>query len=349
MISDDQISIPDKNSQLPAINRDQGFFQKRILRFIDKDLLASQNLRIIAYCGSKPIGRTLHHVLDQLEIESILLNSYNLSKKSLSTYSKTFSELSQAVRQFNANIGIWFDSTGERVYFFDEKGNYVRNDLLVTLFTSDLIKDKKPITCIVTESTTNVISDLVTQVNGRVIRVPVNNGALLLKLRTTRADFVASDNGLYIFPIYAKHANPILTTLKLTEIIARTTKSLSKLIATLPKPVHFYKNILVEEQIFENFGDIIKNNLSAYFSNVILIESPIGMKIYFGRENGWIDITPCRNRNVLRLYAESNHTSFIADSFASLEDLLYESSLEKLSNFNEILENSLIPSGELIE
>ena len=275
-------------------------YERAIMQFVDTAAFEEFNSSIVVDCSNGPIGSIIPSLLSRVGIEQIALNSHAPTiLKSLPTLD-SLSKLSKVIVSTDASFGVCFDADGSRAIFFDERGDYIPSDLLLTLFVNEQIKKGAKI-FITTETTTTILEEIIDDVpNGKLVRVKNIPGQVAGTIRTRRADFGGSDTGKLRFPEYAFFSDTALATLKLLEIITKSGKTLTELLADVPQTIKSHDEISTSEEKFQKFHEILEKNLS----DLKIIDTMIGLKIFFGPELGWIHVVPSFHENKLLLSGE---------------------------------------------
>jgi phosphomannomutase len=314
---------PKKIGSISSAENVMDVYQAAITQFIDINLISDAKLIIVADCADGPLGKVLTPIINNLKIDSILLNTQEPDLDQILPNLNSIRRVSKIIRTSEANLGICFDTDGSKALFLDENGNFIESDDLLTLFISELIESpssQKKV--IATESTTKIIDEMLKKVSGSVTRVENKPGSVSSLLKFGRYDFGASDSGKYRFPEYAPFSDTVLTTLKILELVVKKNLKISELIQRVPKSIKIYKELSVEREILEKFPLKISQNLEENVENYKLIYTLIGIKIFLGVDKGWININPHLDQNLLLLSAESKDKKYIQEIFGILEDII---------------------------
>ncbi|NHI91919.1 MAG: hypothetical protein EAX96_05410 [Candidatus Lokiarchaeota archaeon] len=298
-------------------------YQSAITQFVNKNLIRAKDLIVVADCANGPMGSIIPPIMNQLNIDLILLNSQEPDLDNVHPNINSIRRISKIIKTSDANLGVCFDVDGSRALFFDENGNYIESDDLLTLFVSEIIKNDDVKIIITTESTTKTIDEIVKKAGGVVRRVLNEPGAISSSIRSSRASFGGSDSGKYRFPEYAPFSDTILTTLKICEYMVKHKLKLSEIIQKIPKKNRFQDQIPVNEELIQKFQFKIEENISKYMSEYNVIDTLIGIKIFFGIDKGWININPRLNENILTFSAESDDETFIKNAIKTIKEILF--------------------------
>ena len=293
-------------------------YGRAITHFIDTSLFKTLDLRIVADCSNGPMGSIIPSLLSRIGVDIIALNSYPSPVRALPSLN-SLKKLSKVISSTDATFGVCFDVDGSRAIFFDERGNYISSDIVLTLFVKQQLENKNAKIFVTTETTTTILEKLIGEYpDTELIRVKNIPGTVANTMKIRRADFGGSDTGKYRFPEYAYFSDTTLAVLKLLEMIAKSGHTLTELLSEIPQTIKSQYEFAVEDEIFDNFYELIEQNLS----NLKVIDTIIGLKIFFGPEMGWIEVLPSFYEKKLILRGEIVDPANAPDMFKTIEDAL---------------------------
>ncbi|MBD3228467.1 MAG: hypothetical protein GF329_09785 [Candidatus Lokiarchaeota archaeon] len=298
-------------------------YNKAMSQFIDKELLSESDLRVVMDCANGPLGDTAPQLFSNLDIDVIAINTFKPYKsfKNLPDI-ESIRKVSRIVSSANADLGMACDVDGSRVIFFMENGAVIDSDLLITLFFMDLIdrEIKKP-TIITSQTTTRLLEELAKEYEVNLIRVDNIPGEISTKIRLKMANLGISDGGKIRFPVYAPFTDIILVALKLCEIIGRTNDNLSNLISQCPQSIKMQEDLTVKPNIFYNYN----LHLQKIEDEIVkFVDTLFGVKIFFGKDKGFVNVIPQLYFDRLRLSAELNEACDASELFNIIKDALKE-------------------------
>ena len=287
---------------------------------IDVSKIKSKNYKVVLDLGNGAQATTAIKLCEQLGCEVITINEeidgvfpgrgpeptpYNLG------------ELSSAVVNNNADLGIAFDGDGDRSIFCDDTGMLLSGDRSALLLSDYLLKknpNSKVITCI---NSGNSIDELVTQTNSTVTRTKVGSVEVSRKMLTENALIGFEENGGFMFGKHNQVRDGGMTLALLLELLASSNKSISEELDNLPRSFTTKDKISCKKEDI----DVIISKLSNEFPNA---DTTDGIKIVFDKKN-WIMVRPSGTEPIIRIYGES-------DSEKNLETLMTEY-IQKIKSF----------------
>ena len=287
---------------------------------VDVSKIKSKNPKVVLDLGNGTQAVTAIKICEQLGCEIITINQeingffpgrgpeptpYNLE------------ELSSAVVNNNADLGIAFDGDGDRSIFCDNTGVLLSGDKSALLLSNYLLKknpNSKVVTCI---NSGNSIDEIVAQTNSTVIRTKVGSVEVSRKMITENALVGFEENGGFMFGKHNHVRDGGMTLALFLELLADSNKSMSEELATLPPSFTTKDKISCKKEDV----DRIISKLSDEFPNANTTD---GIKIVFDKKN-WIMVRPSGTEPIIRIYAES-------DSEKNLETLMKEY-VQKIKSF----------------
>ncbi len=306
-------SKPEKIGNLIQTLEVNELYEKSITQFVDMSLF--KDLEIVADCSNGPIGAIIPSILSRVGIEVIALNAHTSTIMKALPNLDSLKKLSKVITSTDASFGVCFDVDGSRAIFFDEKGNYIPSDLILTLFVLEQLKKGAKL-IVTTETTTMILEEVIQEIpDAKLIRVKNIPGSVANTIRIRQADFGGSDTGKIRFPEYAFFSDTALTALKLLEIITKSGEPLSQLVANVPQTIKSRFEISVSKEQFEKFHEILETNLG----DLKTIDTLIGLKIFFGPELGWIHVIPSFNETKLLLSGEIKTPAKTPELFKTIE------------------------------
>jgi phosphomannomutase / phosphoglucomutase len=144
--------------------------------------------------------------------------------------------LSQKVLQEKADIGFSYDADGDRIGVVDEKGNVIWNDVLLALFSIDVLNNHPGSKIMYNTLCSKVVEETIKKYGGKPFMWRTGHGFLKKKNQEIKAAFIGELSGHFFFSEdFYNHDDGCYATLRLLSYLSNTNQSLSKAIAVLPK------------------------------------------------------------------------------------------------------------------
>ena len=144
--------------------------------------------------------------------------------------------LRERVLQEKADIGFSYDTDGDRIGIIDDKGNIIWNDVLVALFTIDILKEYPGATIMYNTLCSKVVEETIIKYGGKPFMWRTGHSFLKKKNQEVKAAFIGELSGHFFFSAdFYNHDDGLYSTLRLLSYLAKTNQSLSAAIDLLPK------------------------------------------------------------------------------------------------------------------
>jgi phosphomannomutase/phosphoglucomutase len=228
-------------------------------------------------------------------------------------------EIASIVKAVGANLGVAFDGDADRSIFVDENGEIYWGDKTFALIEKYFLKENPNAKIVTPVSSSTLVKDIADAYEGEIVWTKVGSVTVSQKMKEVKAKLGGEENGGVFYGPHQAVRDGAMTTALILEIMAKTGKKLSKLIAEQPQ--YFIEKGKVEcpegkkEKLLEKLLEQMKG------ANVSTID---GMKIWF-EDKSAILVRPSGTEPVYRLYAEAKNQE---KALKLVED--YSSKLRKL-------------------
>ncbi len=232
---------------------------------------------------------------------------------------ESLGDLSATVKAIGADMGVAFDGDADRSIFVGENGEIYWGDKTFAIIIKQYLQQNKGAKIITPVSSSTLIKDTVTAYGGEVIWTRVGSVTVSQKMKEEKAKLGGEENGGVFFGPHQAVRDGAMTTALLLNIMAKTGKKLSELVAEQPQ--YFIEKGKIEcqddkkEALQQKIYEEVKKE------NVSTID---GVKIWFNDKSA-ILIRASGTEPVFRLYAEAKDKE---KALKLVED--YSSRLKKL-------------------
>jgi mannose-1-phosphate guanylyltransferase / phosphomannomutase len=283
-----------------------------LLSGLDGDLIRSRSFRIVVDYGYSAASFVLPLLLGPLGVEAITAHAFESDAASGPVrLQQTIDEARRLVGPVNADFGVVFDRSAERLYLIDENGRQVRSDQALLLFLrligSNGHRGKVAVPINVTSQVEQLVGEL------EVVRTAASLSELTRTASEEGFVFAGAVGGGYAFPDFLPAYDAIASLCKLLELLAPTTQPLSLLVAELPRPT------LVHRQLPCPWGlkGTVMRVLNERFSDGD-VDLRDGIKIF--DERGWVQVLPDPDEPLIHVYAEGETEDVSRDLERELEE-----------------------------
>ena len=151
------------------------------------------------------------------------------------TVLENLEDLMQAVLQQKADVGIGYDGDADRIGAIDETGQVLWGDRLMVVYSRDILAAKPGSTIISEVKASQCLYDDIAKQGGRPIMWKTGHSLIKAKMKSEKAVLAGEMSGhMFFADRYFGYDDAIYASCRLVEILAKTGKPLSSLVADLP-------------------------------------------------------------------------------------------------------------------
>jgi phosphomannomutase/phosphoglucomutase len=279
---------------------------------VNTEKIISKKLKIVLDLGNGAQAVAAPKFCKELECEVFTINENidgTFPGRGSEPTPENLNELSQAVLNNKADLGVAFDGDGDRSLFCDNKGEILTGDKSALLL-SKYILEKNPnstvVTCLNSSST---IEALTANSNSKVVRTKVGSVEVSRKMVTINALIGFEENGGFMYGKHNQVRDGLMTLALVLDLLASSEKTVSEEIEALPPSFTTKDKISCSEDEAKKIIDTLKQeNPNA--------DTTEGIKILIDEKN-WVMIRPSGTEPIVRIYAE-------ASSQKQLDELMSE-------------------------
>jgi mannose-1-phosphate guanylyltransferase/phosphomannomutase len=268
-----------------------------LLAEIDVESIRKHGFRIVVDFGYSAGSFVLPLVLGPLGVEAVTAHAFESdSGLTPGRFGSTLDYAQRLVEAVNAEFGVVFDRSAERLFLIDERGREIRPDQALLLYlrlistTNGGGKIAVPITA--TSQVEEVVGERL-----EVVRTAASLPSLTQAAAGDGVVFAGAPGGGYVFPHFLPAYDAIASLCKLLELLSRVEEPLSKLVGGLPRPTLIHRQVQCPWALKGTVMRILNERFAD--ANVDLRD---GIKIFDDR--GWVQALPDPDEPVVHLYAE---------------------------------------------
>ncbi|MDX6592714.1 MAG: phosphomannomutase [Gaiellales bacterium] len=208
-------------------------FHDRVLQFIDPSAL--RPMRVVMDGANGMAGPMIEPLLDRLPIDAIPSNMNpdgtfpNHEPNPLLEENRQF--IIDQVRSQGADLGIAWDGDADRCFFIDDTGEFVPGDLITALIARSMLEKHPGATIVYDLRASWAVRDTVEQAGGTALENRVGHAFIKARIRKEQAVFAGEVSGHYYFKDFYWCDTGIVPALVLLELISKSGKQLSELLA----------------------------------------------------------------------------------------------------------------------
>ena len=283
-----------------------------VISQVDSDKIKSKKFKVVLDLGNGAQTVSAPILCNNLKCQKILINQ-NIDGKFPGRGSEptpqNLSELSNAVRNNNADLGIAFDGDGDRSIFCDDMGGILTGDKSALLLAKHILKNNSNslvVTCLNSGQNIEVVAK---QFDSRVIRTKVGSVEVSRKMVSTNALIGFEENGGFMYGKHNHVRDGCMTLALMLELLAESGRRLTQEIVDLPTSFTTKDKVSCSREEAKSLIDKLKEEFPES-------DTTDGIKILINQKS-WVMIRPSGTEPIIRIYAES-------ESQQKLESLMSE-------------------------
>lgn len=229
--------------------------------------------------------------------------------------------LCRAVVENGSDAGLVFDGDADRVMFVDEKGRFVRPDLMIAVMARKYLRENPGASIVIDIRTSRSVSELVERLGGKVVTWRVGHAFATAKLRETGAVYGGEFAGHYYFrDFFCSDSGELAAIVAVGEIAAakRAGRPFSAVVDEIDKYANSGElNYKVERK---------DEAIAAVCAALRAEREPLGVMDFdgfrFDYEDWWMNIRKSNTEPYLRLLVEAKTPEMLAERRAAIEAVL---------------------------
>lgn len=231
-------------------------------------------------------------------------------------------DLKKLVLKNKSDIGVIFDGDADRVMFVDEKGKFIRPDLMIAVLADYFLIEKQEKGWVIQDiRTSKSVSEYIDSLGSRTYMWRVGRAYAALKLREIDGIFGGELAGHYYFRDFFYSDSGMLAAILILNIISKAKengKTLSQLIEVIDK----YSNSGEINFIVQNKTEAME----AVVNHFIKDEEPTANHDFDGYrieyKDWWFNIRPSNTEPYLRLILEAKNQDMLIEKRKTIENII---------------------------
>lgn len=279
-------------------------YQSDFFQHVDSRCLGEARYRVVLDFAFHRVASIFPNILGKMNCEVIALNAYSDPERAPRTEADVqehLRNLQQIVQTLRADVGVLFESDGERMRIVDAHGDILSDQRLLVLYALAVARAYRRARIAVPVTASSVIEPLITQHTGAVVRTKTDVRSLMgIAASESEPVFMAGDGeGGFIIPQFQPAFDALYGFVKLLELLSRAKTTLHDLALAIPP---FFLVRRAVQCPWELKGTIMRV-MTHQCRDEGKVELTDGIKVY---QNGrWALILPDASEPVFHLYAEA--------------------------------------------
>ena len=297
--------------------------KKEYLDFMLSFIKSSQRkpLKIVYDCANGTMGQEIEEISKLIPGEKEILfadpdgNFPNHEPNPIKP--ENMSALKNKIIESGADLGIAFDGDGDRIVFYDEKGEMVRGDFITALMAEILLKQNPGKKILSEVRSSRVVNEIIRQNGG--IPVLGKSGHSLIKehMRRENIFFGGEMSGHYFFQELGYIDSSLLVAIKILELLSREDKKLSRLVAPLKK---YSSSGELNFEVADPDGVLMAAESHFKGAKGAQVKKIDGLTIEFA--DWWFNLRKSNTEPLVRLNMEADSPEILEEKRKELEGLI---------------------------
>jgi len=212
---------------------------------------------------------------------------------------ENLAELAKTVKALGADIGVAFDGDADRSIFVDETGQIHMGDKTFAIVEKQYLTEHPNSQIVTPVSSSTLIKDTADAYKGTIVWTKVGSVTVSQKMKEIKAQLGGEENGGIFYGPHQAVRDGAMTTALILDIMAKTGKKLSQLVAEQPQYFIEKGKIECPDEKKSKVMDKLMEQVKGLNTNTL-----DGVKIWFPDKSA-ILLRPSGTEPALRLYAEA--------------------------------------------
>jgi len=279
-------------------------YQSDFFQHVDSRCLGEARYRVVLDFAFHRMASIFPTILGKMNCEVIALNAYADPERAPHTEQQVqehLRNLQQIVQTLRADVGVLFESDGERMRIVDAHGDILSDQRLLILYALAASMAYRRARIAVPVTASSVIEPLVTQHGGTIVRTKTDVRSLMgIAISESEPVFMAGDGeGGFILPQFQPSFDALYAFVKLLELLSRAKTTLHELAERIPA---FFVMRRTVQCPWELKGTVMRV-MTKECRDDGKVELIDGIKVY--QDGRWALILPDASEPLFHLYAEA--------------------------------------------
>jgi phosphomannomutase/phosphoglucomutase len=243
------------------------------------------------------------------------------------TLPEALEDLIQKVAQTEADLGIAYDGDSDRIGVIDDKGKIIWGDMLMVLFSRDVLPKNPGATVISEVKASKLLYEEIERLGGHPIMWKTGHSLMKKKIKEEQALLAGEMSGhIFFADKFFGFDDAIYSSARVLEILSQSDKKLSEMLSDLPKT-------FVTPEIRVYASDEVKFKIVNGVKDVLSAKYPVididGVRAIY--PTGWALVRASNTQGALVLRFEADSEEDLASIRKEVEQTL-ESVIAKLAD-----------------
>ena len=208
--------------------------------YVVKDVRVGRKLKVVLDAGNGAAGFVAAPIFRKLGCEVIELycepDGAFPNHHPDPTLPEAMQDLVKKVRETGADFGVGYDGDGDRIGVVDEQGRLLWGDMLMIVFSRDILPANPGAAVISEVKASKLLYEEIKRLGGRPIMWKTGHSLIKQKIKEEKALLAGEMSGhIFFADRFFGFDDAIYASARLAEIMARSEKKLSEMLADLPQ------------------------------------------------------------------------------------------------------------------
>ena len=207
-------------------------------------------------------------------------------------------------------FGVAFDGDADRAGFIDEKGEIIPMDFMTALISEDLLQSNPGAACFYDLRSSKVVDETIAAAGGRPMMSRVGHSFIKAQMRENDAIFAGELSGHYYFKANFTAESSSMATFALANIVSRSGKPLSELIAPLRK---YSQSGEINSRVAGDPAEVLARVKATYAPTAERVFELDGVSVdNWSRDGWWCNVRMSNTEPLVRLNLEAKTPDLMA-------------------------------------
>ncbi len=208
--------------------------------YVEKDIQLGRKLKVVLDAGNGTAGFVAGPIFKKLgcEVTELYCEPDGLfpNHHPDPTLPEAMEDLIKTVKETGADFGVGYDGDGDRIGVVDDSGRLLWGDMLMIVFSRDILPANPGAAVISEVKASKLLYEEIARLGGRPIMWKTGHSLIKKKIREEKALLAGEMSGhIFFADRFFGFDDAIYASARLAEILARSKKKLSEMLADLPK------------------------------------------------------------------------------------------------------------------
>ena len=212
-------------------------------------------------------------------------------------------DLVQKVRETDADFGVGYDGDGDRIGVVDDQGKLLWGDQLMIVFSRDILPANPGAAVISEVKASKLLYEEIKRLGGRPIMWKTGHSLIKKKIKEERALLAGEMSGhIFFADRFFGFDDAIYSSARLAEILSRSSKKLSEMLADLPRTYYTPEiRVYASDEVKFKIVDEVKKELAKKYP----VNDIDGIRVSYPRGWGLVRASNTQAALVLRYEADT--------------------------------------------